>query len=282
MKLQVSQPEGTPHQVELAGPEVVIGREPSCDLVLSDERCSRRHAVLADGPDGLTIRDAGSSNGIWVNGRQLRRSRLRPGDTVRLGDTVIRILPEAAETVLATAADFPGGRELPRPQPPTVPPRPRQTAGRVPAAESAAIPTVTALAVLWALSAPTFVVGSLLIAVRADAGFLAGALAVGAGLVLGAFGGIMAVGLRARAPWARHLQIVSAGAGLLVCPFTFASVTVLIYMLREDVKAAFEGPSTGQATGAGEAELTFALSLLGMLALGLVLTAGAVFLLSAP
>ena len=58
----------------------------------------------------------------------------------------------------------------------------------------------------------------------------------------------MAVGLRARAPWARHLQIVTAGVGLLVCPFTFASVTVLIYMLREDVKAAFEGPSTEPAT----------------------------------
>jgi len=281
MKLQVSQPEGTPHQVELAGPEVLIGREPSCDLVLSDERCSRRHAVLADGPEGLTIRDAGSSNGIWVNGRQLRRSRLRPGDTVRLGDTVIRILPEAAETVLATAADFRGSRELPSPHP-TVPPRPRQTARRAPAAESAAIPTVTGLAVLWALSAPTFVVGSLLIAVRADAGFVAGALVVGAGLVLGAFGGIMAVGLRARAPWARQLQIVSAGAGLLVCPFTFASVTVLIYMLREDVKAAFDGPSTEPATGAGDAELTFALSLLGMLALGLVLAAGFFFLFSAP
>jgi len=92
----------------------------------------------------------------------------------------------------------------------------------------------------------------------------------------------MAVGLRTRAPWARQLQIVAAGAGLLVCPFTFASATVLIYMLREDVKAAFEGPSTGKAPGAGDAELTFALSLLGMLVLGLGLTASALFLFSVP
>jgi len=282
MKLQVSQPQGTPHQVELPGPKVVIGRDPSCDLVLSDQRCSRRHAVLDDGPEGLTIRDAGSSNGIRVNGRPLRRSRLAPGDTIRLGDTTIRVLPEAAETGLVSAPDLREGGELPSTQPPTAPPSPRRMARRHSAAEAAAIPTVTTLAVLWALAAPAFVVGSLLIAVRAGAGLMAGALAVGAGLVPGGFAGIMAVGLRARAPWARQLQIVAAGAGLFVCPFTFASVTVLIYMLREDVKAAFGSPSAGQTPGAGDAELTFALSLLGMLALGLGLTTLVVFLLSNP
>ena len=282
MKLQVSQPGGTPHQVELAGPEVVIGRDPSCDLVLSDERCSRRHAVLDDGPEGLTISDAGSSNGIRVNGRPLRRSLLRPGDTIRVGETTIEVLSEAAETVLISASGLRRGHEPSAPQPPTAPPRPLGPARPPPAAEATAIPTVTALAMLWALAAPTLVVGSLLIAVRAHAGFATGALTVGAGLVLGGFAGTIAVGLRARAPWARQLQIVAAGAGLLVCPFTFAAVTVLIYMLREDVKATFEGPSTGPAPGAGDAELTFALSLLGMLALGLGLTAAVFFLFSAP
>lgn len=276
MKLQVSQPEGTSHRLDLPGPEVVIGRDPSCDLVLNDERCSRRHAVLADGPEGLTIQDTGSSNGIWVNGRRLRRSRLGPGDTVRLGDTVIRILPDSAETVPAAVGVGPGNGP-PDPRAPTAPPRPRQASARPSAAETAGIATVTTLAVLWALSAPTFVIGSLLVAVRSRAGLGASVLAVGAGLVLGAFAGIMAVGLRARAPWARTLQIVSAGAGLLVCPFTFASVTVLIYMLRDDVKAAFEGTSQ---PGAGDAEFTFALSLLGMMSLGLVLTAAVFFLFS--
>jgi hypothetical protein len=106
-----------------------------------------------------------------------------------------------------------------------------------------------------------------------------GILAGGAGLVLGAFAGLMAVGLRGRAGWSRHLQIVAAVLGLFICPFTFASMTVLIYMLRPDVRAVFEGRSAPGAAGAGEAELTFALSLLGMLALGLVLTAGAALVL---
>jgi hypothetical protein len=96
--------------------------------------------------------------------------------------------------------------------------------------------------------------------------------------MLGALAGVMAVGLRARASWARHLQIAAAGVGLLVCPFTFASVTVLIYMLRADVRATFESRRRGAGAGAGEAEATFALSLFGMLALGLALTAAAVLL----
>ena len=189
MKLEISQPEGTPHQVELAGPEVLIGRDPSCDLVLSDERCSRRHAVLADGPEGLTIRDAGSANGIWVNGRQLRRSRLRPGDTVRLGDTVIRILPEAAETVLATAADLrrtAASSRAPSPPPflrgrvrrPGVPRR--RSPRRSPRSPGSPCSGPCRPRPSWS--------GGLLIAVRADAGFVAGALVVGAGLVLGPSG----------------------------------------------------------------------------------------------
>jgi hypothetical protein len=277
MKLQVSPRAGTPHQVELSGPEVVVGRDPSCDLVLSDERCSRRHAVIADEPEGLSIQDAGSSNGIWVNGRHLRRSRLRAGDEVRVGDTVLTVLSEAAETILAPAPALRDARDPDRTRAPTVPPGPPPVGG--PAAKSDALATLTVLTVLWTLWAPTWVIAGLLIAWRTDAGLVGSAVAVGAGVVLGAFGGILAVGLRTRAPWARHLQIVAAGGGLLVCPLTFASVTVLIYMLRDDVRAAFEG---GPGGGAGEAEITFALSLLGMLALGLVLTGAALFLLTPP
>jgi hypothetical protein len=90
----------------------------------------------------------------------------------------------------------------------------------------------------------------------------------------------MTLGLRARAAWARHLQIGTAAIGLFVCPFSFASVTVLLYMLRPDVRAVFESGSRGP--GAGAAEPTFALSLLGMLALGLVGTALGLLALSNP
>jgi hypothetical protein len=85
----------------------------------------------------------------------------------------------------------------------------------------------------------------------------------------------MALGLRALAPWARQLQIATAAVGLLVCPFTLAAATVLFYMTRAEVKAAFDGRAPN-APGQESAEPTFALSLVGMLVLGAALVAIAV------
>jgi hypothetical protein len=291
MRLAVSHPEGAPHEVDLPG-RVVIGRDPSCDIVLSDTRCSRRHAVIDETPDGLVIQDTGSSNGVYVNGRRLDRSPLHPGDRVRLGETRLEVLPDAGATVIVDPdlVDL-HGEAPPPPRPPAGPsappppparPRVRSTRGSTPDIAPGVAPgpplTLTALSLLWALAAPVCVAGGLIIALRTDAGVVAGVLATGTGLVLAALAGVIAVGLRAAAGWARHLQIAAAALGLLVCPFSFASATVLIYMLRPDVRATFEGTGTGRNGGAGDAEPTFALSLLGMLVLGLALSGAAVLL----
>ncbi len=94
MRFEVKYPSGQPHEVELSGTVAVLGRDPSCDLVLNDARCSRRHAVLEAGPQGISVRDAGSANGVYVNGKKVERSPLAAGDVVRLGEVFIKILPE--------------------------------------------------------------------------------------------------------------------------------------------------------------------------------------------
>lgn len=94
MKFEVRYPTGSPHEVTLQGTVAILGRDPSCDLVLNDPKCSRRHAVLEAGPQGITIRDTGSANGVNVNGQKVERAGLKPGDQVRLGDVVLMVLPE--------------------------------------------------------------------------------------------------------------------------------------------------------------------------------------------
>ncbi|HTU79450.1 MAG TPA: DUF3662 and FHA domain-containing protein [Solirubrobacteraceae bacterium] len=65
-----------------------IGRSRECDVVLEDAGISRRHARILAGPDGWTVEDLGSTNGVRVNGEQLRGARvLAPGDKVELGST---------------------------------------------------------------------------------------------------------------------------------------------------------------------------------------------------
>ena len=68
-----------------------IGRSSACDLVLGDDSVSRRHAEIALRGGVCVVRDLGSCNGTWVNGRAVRRTRLRRGDELQLGETVIRV-----------------------------------------------------------------------------------------------------------------------------------------------------------------------------------------------
>ncbi len=48
--------------------ELVIGRDPGCDVHLPDRQVSRRHAVLRKVEDGFVVCDTGSKNGLWLNG----------------------------------------------------------------------------------------------------------------------------------------------------------------------------------------------------------------------
>lgn len=58
------------------GGEAVVGREEGCDVVLEDDRVSRRHAVLASDLSGWSIRDAGSKNGTFLGGMPVDGHRL--------------------------------------------------------------------------------------------------------------------------------------------------------------------------------------------------------------
>jgi len=65
-----------------------IGRSRECDIVLADTNVSRRHAELRPLGDGWTVTDLGSTNGVRVNGRDVRANEpqgLTSGDRVEIG-----------------------------------------------------------------------------------------------------------------------------------------------------------------------------------------------------
>jgi hypothetical protein len=105
VKFEVRYPTGAVHEVELQGSLAVLGRDPSCDLVLNDAKCSRRHAVVEAGPDGLSIRDSGSANGIYVNAKRVERSPLQEGDEIRLGEVLVKVLPDDMPGTLVMGPD---------------------------------------------------------------------------------------------------------------------------------------------------------------------------------
>ena len=88
---------------------VSVGRSPSSDVPLAwDHEVSRLHAVLACEGGAWTIADEGlSRNGSFVNGRRLRgRRRLRDGDAIKIGGTLLVFLDgdggDAGTTTAAT------------------------------------------------------------------------------------------------------------------------------------------------------------------------------------
>ena len=68
-----------------------VGRE-GPDLALPDDAClSRRHAVFKLRRSALTVHDAGSHNGTWVDGRRIQRAALADGSRVRCGDSLFLV-----------------------------------------------------------------------------------------------------------------------------------------------------------------------------------------------
>lgn len=71
---------------------LVIGRDPGCDLWLNDPAVSRRHARVHPAGDSFSVTDLGSMNGTLVNGRGVSAQKLRSGDDLRIGGSILRFL----------------------------------------------------------------------------------------------------------------------------------------------------------------------------------------------
>jgi hypothetical protein len=77
--------DGTRHEVKQR--RVVLGRSRDCDIQVADANVSRRHAELRQEGASYWIVDLGSTNGMEVNGKRVKRAKLSDGDTFTLGST---------------------------------------------------------------------------------------------------------------------------------------------------------------------------------------------------
>jgi hypothetical protein len=77
--------DGTLHEVKQR--RVVLGRSRDCDIQLADANVSRRHAEVRQEGASYWIVDLGSTNGIEVNGKRVKRAKLSDGDRFTLGST---------------------------------------------------------------------------------------------------------------------------------------------------------------------------------------------------
>ncbi|NLT34444.1 MAG: DUF3662 domain-containing protein [Gaiellales bacterium] len=76
---------------EFRSARVVLGRGSEADYRLDDPNVSRRHAVIVRESGGLHLRDLGSTNGTFLNGRTVNSAILRSGDVITLGESQITV-----------------------------------------------------------------------------------------------------------------------------------------------------------------------------------------------
>jgi hypothetical protein len=70
---------------------ITLGRSPSADLRVDDPFASSAHARVFPRGRYVYIEDMGSTNGTFLNGRQVRRpEQLNVADSIRIGDTEYR------------------------------------------------------------------------------------------------------------------------------------------------------------------------------------------------
>jgi hypothetical protein len=138
--------------LEIDTDRVLVGRDPSCEVVLDDKSVSRRHACIERRGEGWAVVDQGSANGTFVDGEPIRDAPLRDGQEVRLGMVAMRVeidssLPAADGTML-----------LPSPLPPSYLSSPAPMAA--PAVRPAAAPPPVAMpppaAPAWAPPEPAY------------------------------------------------------------------------------------------------------------------------------
>jgi pSer/pThr/pTyr-binding forkhead associated (FHA) protein len=72
--------------------EVTIGRGEENTLVVSSDQASRRHATIRPEGGGHQLDDLGSTNGTFVNSKQVTTRRLVHGDVIRVASTVLKYL----------------------------------------------------------------------------------------------------------------------------------------------------------------------------------------------
>ncbi|RZU36946.1 pSer/pThr/pTyr-binding forkhead associated (FHA) protein [Fluviicoccus keumensis] len=70
----------------------VVGRDPHCDIVVGGAHVSRRHAEFSIRSGQLWLKDLGSSNGSFINGKRHEEIQLKNGDEVRLDAMTFKVV----------------------------------------------------------------------------------------------------------------------------------------------------------------------------------------------
>lgn len=78
----------------------LVGRDPGLDITVQEDSVSRRHAELIFDGESLQVIDLDSTNGTFINDKQIKNRTADPGDLIRFGNILFKYIPSGSiETV---------------------------------------------------------------------------------------------------------------------------------------------------------------------------------------
>ncbi len=83
--------------------QVVIGRSSDLDMVLVEDMVSRKHAKITVASGKVIIEDLGSTNGTFVNGEKIKQARLKEGDRILIGTSILKLVAQGSQEGLDDA-----------------------------------------------------------------------------------------------------------------------------------------------------------------------------------
>lgn len=94
-----------------AGRVLVLGRATGNDFPVQDPTISRRHAELEGTPNGIRVKDLGSSNGTFLNGQKIEEKVAGSGENVTFGKVAftVQAVQAAPEPKATPFSPVPGG-----------------------------------------------------------------------------------------------------------------------------------------------------------------------------
>lgn len=88
--LEVMSHLGKARSFQIKRQSLILGRGDEADFKLDDEEVSRKHAVIEIySKDNVYLTDLASANGTFLNGARIKSMKLRHGDKIRLGQTIL-------------------------------------------------------------------------------------------------------------------------------------------------------------------------------------------------
>ncbi|MFO1490854.1 MAG: FHA domain-containing protein [Kiritimatiellia bacterium] len=102
LRIRLKKADGTSTVYELADKPLTIGRSPDADITVLDERSSRMHCGIRLWDGEYFAKDLQSKNGTYLNGEKIEMARIKAGDRIRVGATVLAVEDENS------GADVPG------------------------------------------------------------------------------------------------------------------------------------------------------------------------------